>query len=382
MRGANARGFAEGRGMSDFGNVALAHHWLVGMRGGEKVLEQIAQLFPGAPICTLVAEPERLSPALRRHEIRTSWLQRLPGAARHYKKLLPLFPAAVGALRVREPVDLVISSDASVIKGLAVPEHARHICYCHSPPRYLWDLQEDYRQSSEVGGAVGRFVFNRVTPYVREFDRRAAARVTHFIANSSFVRGRLRDYYGVDAEIIHPPVALDAFTKASAPPEDFDLVVSQLVPYKRIDVAVAAYTKLVRKLVVIGEGSERARLEALAGPSVTFLGAQPGGVLQDHFRRGRALIFPGVEDFGITPLEAMASGRPVIAYRAGGVLETVVDGATGLFFDEQTPESLADALARFDAMSFDPAVCRAQAERFGPERFRAEFGAYLERHVR
>ena len=358
------------------------HYWLVGMRGGEKVLEQIAQLFPAAPIYTLVADPERLSSALRRHPIHTSPLQRLPGAARHYKKLLPLFPAAIGALRVREPVDLVLSSDASVIKGLAVPEHARHVCYCHSPPRYLWDLQEDYRQSSEVGGAVGRFVFNRVTPYVREFDRRAAARVTHFIANSGFVRERIRNYYGVDAEIIYPPVALDAFPMSAGPPEDFHLVVSQLVPYKRIDVAVAAFTKIGRRLVVIGEGSERARLEAMAGPAVTFLGAQPGEVLQDHMRRCRAFVFPGVEDFGITPLEAMASGRPVIAYRAGGVRETVLDGTTGLFFDEQTPESLIGALERADAMSFDPAACRAQAGRFGPERFRAEFAAYLERHLR
>ena len=368
--------------MSDFGNVALAHHWLVGMRGGEKVLEQIAQLFPAAPVYTLVADPDRLSPALRRHAIRTSPLQRLPGAARHYKKLLPLFPSAIGALRVREPVDLVISSDASVIKGLSFPGHARHVCYCHSPPRYLWDMQEDYRQSAEVGGTVGRFVFNRVTPYVREFDRRAASRVTHFIANSSFVRERIRNYYGADADIIYPPVALDAFTMASAPPEDFCLVVSQLVPYKRIDVAVAAFTKLGRRLVVIGEGSERSRLEAMAGPSVTFLGSQPGDVLQDHMRRCRAFIFPGVEDFGITPLEAMASGRPVIAYRAGGVLETVLDGTTGLFFDEQTPESLAAALERSEAMSFDPAACREQAERFGPERFRAEFAAFLEKRLR
>ena len=363
--------------MNEFGHVALAHHWLVSMRGGEKVLEQIGELFPAAPIYTLVANPSRLSPALRSHPVHTSWLQRLPGAARHYKKLLPLFPAAVNALRVRAPVDLIVSSDASVIKGLAYPPGTPHVCYCHSPPRYLWDLQEDYRQSSEVGGAVGRLVFNRVTPWVREFDRRAAGRVTHFIANSEFVRRRIRDYYGRDSEIIYPPVALDAFAMTSAAPEDFHLVVSALTPYKRIDVAVAAFTRLGRPLVVIGEGSERGKLEAMAGPTVTFLGPQPAGVLADHFRRCRALVFPGVEDFGITPLEAMASGRPVIAYRTGGVLETVVDGATGLFFDEQTPESLLGALERFDAMSFDPAVCRARAEDFAPERFRANLLAFL-----
>jgi glycosyltransferase involved in cell wall biosynthesis len=363
--------------MSEFGKVALAHHWMVSMRGGEKVLEEIGTLFPGAPIHTLVADPSRLSPALRSHPIHTSKLQLLPGAARRYKKLLPLFPAAVGALRVRGPVDLVVSSDASVIKGLSFPSGTPQVCYCHSPPRYLWDLQEDYRQSSEVGGAVGRMVFNRITPYVREFDRRAADRVTHFIANSEFVRRRIRDYYGRESEIIYPPVALDVFPMTASAPEDFHLVVCALTPYKRIDVAVAAFTQLGRRLVVIGEGSERAKLEAMAGPTVTFLGAQPGEVLADHFRRCRALVFPGVEDFGITPLEAMASGRPVIAYRAGGVLETVVDGSTGLFFDEQTPESLSGAIERFDAMRFDPAVCRARAEDFAPEQFQARFLAFL-----
>jgi len=360
-------------------NVALAHHWLVSMRGGEKVLEQIGQVFPTAPVYSLVADPARLSPALRAHPIHTSPLQSLPGGARHYKKLLPLFPAAVRALRVMDPVDLIVSSDASVIKGLAYPEGTRHVCYCHSPPRYLWDLQEDYRQSAEVGGSIGRLVFNRVAPYVRDFDRRAARHVTHFIANSEFVRQRIRTCYGRESEIIYPPVALDAFRVATEPPEDFGLCVSQLTPYKRIDVAVAAFTASGRRLVVIGEGSERAKLEKMAGPTITFLGPQPGEVLQDHFRRCRALIFPGVEDFGITPLEAMASGRPVIAYRAGGVTETVLDGATGLFFGEQTPESLLDALERFDAASFDPAACRARAETFSPARFRDEFTSFLQR---
>lgn len=353
--------------------VALAHHWLVGMRGGEKVLEQICAVLPGATIYTLVAQPEKLSAALRSHPIHTSWLQRLPGGTRHYRKLLPLFPAAVSSLKVEGPVDVVVSSDASVIKGLSIPEGMPHICYCHSPPRYLWDLQEDYAGSAETGGALGQALFRRVVPYVREFDRQAAARVTHFIANSEFVRQRIRDFYGREAEVIHPPVELNEYTPSGLPPEDFHLVVSQLVPYKRIDLAIMAFNRLRRKLVVIGEGSERARLEKMAGPTITFLGAQPTPILRDHYQRCRALVFPGVEDFGITPLEAQACGRPVIAYRAGGALETVREHVTGLFFDAPMGESLAEAVEQLDRMELDPAECRRGAERFSPENFRIKF---------
>jgi len=360
--------------------VALAHHWLVGMRGGEKVLEQIGALFPDSPLYTLVARPGKLSPELLEHPIVTSWLQRIPGAPRHYKKLLPLFPAAVGALRVKEPADLVVSSDASVIKGLVAPPGAVHVCYCHSPPRYLWDLQESYMQSAEAGGAAGRLLFRSVIPYVREFDRAAAQRVTHFIANSAFVRERIRNYYDRDSHVIHPPVSLTDFTMSKEAPDDFYLVVSQLVPYKRVDVAVAACSRLGRPLVVIGEGSEQMRLQRVAGPSIRFLGSQPLSVLRDHYRRCRALLFPGIEDFGITPLEAQASGRPVIAFGKGGALETVDGKRTGVFFSEQSAESLIAAIEMFEAneTGFDPVACRANAERFGPERFQRDLKAYLE----
>jgi len=361
--------------------AALAHHWLMSMRGGEKVLEQIGQILPGAPIYTLVANPEKLSPLLREHSIHTSWLQRLPGVVRHYKKLLPLFPGAVRSLKITGPVDFVVSSDASVIKGLTIPPGVPHICYCHSPPRYLWDRQKDYVGSTEMGGVVGRAIFNRVVPYVREFDRQAAASITHFIANSEFVRQRIRDSYGRESEVIYPPVALDEFAVAQEKPEDFHLVVSQLVPYKRIDIAVEAFNQLRRRLIIIGDGSERARLEKMAGPTVTFLGSQPQSVLRDHYQRCRALVFPGVEDFGITPLEAQASGRPVVAYRMGGALETIRENITGLFFDAQTPESLAEAIQRLDGMTIDRAECRRNAERFAPEQFRANFAAFLARSL-
>jgi glycosyltransferase involved in cell wall biosynthesis len=359
--------------------VALAHHWLTGMRGGEKVLEEICLLFPEAPIYTLVAQPDRLSARLRGHVLHTSWLQRIPGAARHYRRLLPLFPAAISALRVRAPVDLVLSSDASVIKGLGYPPGTPHICYCHSPPRYLWDLQDDYAQSAEAGGVVGRALFRATVPRVREFERQAAARVTHFIANSAFVRDRIRHCYGREAEVIHPPVALEEFTAAPGPPDVFYLIVSQLTPYKRVDIAVDAFNRLGRRLVIIGEGSERRRLEARAGKNIVLMGAQPFSVLKDHYRRCRALVFPGIEDFGIVPLEAQASGRPVIAYGKGGVLESVLDGVTGLFFPGQTPEDLVAAVEKFEADMdrFDPGACRRQAERFSPDKFQGELRTFL-----
>jgi glycosyltransferase involved in cell wall biosynthesis len=359
--------------------IALAHHWLVGMRGGEKVLEQICRVLPRTPIYTLVAQPAKLSPLLREHPIHTSWLQQVPGGSKQYKKLLPLFPRAISSLRVKSPVDLIVSSDASVIKGLSYPPGTTHICYCHSPPRYLWDLQKDYTKSSEVGGPLGRALFNRVVPYVREFDRQAAQRVTHFIANSNFVRDRILDCYGRQSDVIHPPVYLDEFEISSRGPDDFYLVVSQLVPYKRIDLAISAFVRLNKKLVIIGEGSERRRFEKMAGPNITFLGSQPQSVLRDHYRRCQALIFPGIEDFGITPLEAQASGRPVLAYRAGGALETIQENTTGLFFNEQTAESLIAAVETFETMKkeFNPTDCRKNADRFGADRFRANFTDYL-----
>lgn len=361
--------------------IALAHHWLVGMRGGEKVLEQICHILPQAPIHTLVAQPSRLSPILRDHVIHTSWLQRIPGGPRHYKKLLPLFPRVISSLRVKGPVDLVVSSDASVIKGLSCPPGVPHICYCHSPPRYLWDLQQDYTMSSETGGPLGSALFNAVVPYVREFDRQAAGRVTHFIANSKFVRDRILACYGRKSEVIHPPVYLDEFEISSSLPDDFYLVVSQLVPYKRIDLAIAGFNKLRKKLVIIGEGSERGRLERMAGPTITFLGSQPQQVLRDHYRRCQAFVFPGIEDFGITPLEAQASGRPVLAYRAGGAMETIQENMTGLFFNEQTVEGLIEVVEKFETLkkTFHPSDCRRNADKFGADRFRANLSAYFAR---
>jgi glycosyltransferase involved in cell wall biosynthesis len=355
--------------------IALAHHWLVQMRGGEKVLEQFSALFPSAPIYTLVAKKEKLSARLQRHELVTSPLGRLPKAERHYKKMLPLFPAALRRLRVPGRPELLLTSDASVVKGLSYDPSVPQVCYCHSPPRYLWDMQETYLNHTSGLNLAGRLAFKAAAPSVRKFDYQAARRVDHFIANSHFVADRIRKCYDKPAAVIHPPVELDEF-RHDQEREDYYLIVSELVPYKRVDLAVAAFNLLGKKLVVIGTGSELEGLRVGARSNIAFL---PSFVLKYHYEHCRAFILPGIEDFGITPLEAQAAGAPVIAYGEGGALETVIDGKTGRFFEQQTPEALAETIMSFETERhlFSPGTARRQAERFSPARFRQEMKSYL-----
>jgi glycosyltransferase involved in cell wall biosynthesis len=362
--------------MSPSPRVALAHHWLVGMRGGEKVLEQLCLLFPGAPIYTLVSNRGNLSELIRSHPIHESLLQRLPQGPRRYKSLLPLFPLAIANLRVDPEAEFLFSTDASVIKGLSYGEKVPHVCYCHSPPRYLWELQDTYLRQTGGLGALGRAVFRAVTPYVRSFDRKAAGRVTHFIANSRFVQQRIQSAYGRESAVIYPPVDVEAFNPGR-PAEDFYLIVTELVAYKRVDLAIDAFNRLGKRLVVLGDGPEGAALRARAKPNIEFLGRQPFGTLRDRFERCRAFIYPQIEDFGITAVEAQAAGRPVLALRKGGALETVIDGKTGMFFDEQTPESLAACVEAFEGQALSAADCRENAERFRPEAFRDAVGGFL-----
>lgn len=347
--------------------VALVHYWLVGMRGGEKVLEAFCDLFPDADIFTLVADPERLSPKIRRHRITTSFLQKI-GGRRHYQKMLPLMPHALELLDLTA-YDLVISSEAGPAKGVITRPDALHICYCHSPMRYVWDLYPQYMAES---GLLARAVLFMAAPGLRQWDVTTSHRVDHFIANSGYVAKRINKFYRRDAEVIHPPVEVSRF-KISDGPKDFYLCAGQITPYKKIELAVAACTRLNLPLVVIGDGAS-ARLKQSAGPTVRFLGAVSDAEMERCFSNCRALIYPGVEDFGIVPLEVMASGRPVIAFARGGALETVLDGKTGIFFHEQTVDALCAALTRFEADSsmFEPAVLRAHATSFEPERFRAE----------
>lgn len=349
--------------------VALVHHWLVKMRGAERVLEQFCRLFPRADIYTLVADPARLSPLLRERTIHTSFVQGLPRATRWYRNYLPFMPCAFEGLDLRGH-DLVLTSDASLAKCVIAPADAVHVCYCHSPPRYLWNMFARYLRD-ECGNPLKRLVFRAVAHRLRMADFCAAGRVDTFIANSRTVQRRISRYYAREAEVIHPPVELDRF----GPGEqrgDYYLVVSQLNAYKQVDLAVRAFNRLGRRLVVAGDGPERRRLERLAANNVEFRGFVDGNALPELYAGCKALIFPGEEDFGITPLEAHACGRPVIALRAGGVTETVLDGETGLFFDEPAPDALAAAVERFESVvdSFDAGRIRSRAEYFSPEGFR------------
>ncbi|MFY0651223.1 MAG: glycosyltransferase [Cyclobacteriaceae bacterium] len=355
---------------SSIEKIALAHHWLVSQRGGENVFAEFCRIFPKAPIYTLLKAKNMnaLDPAIAKRNIHTSFLGRLPLGHKIYKLLLPLYPSFVGSIDVKDKFDILLSSDASVLKGMRKAKNVKQICYCHSPPRYIWDLSEEYINSFNWLKAS---LFKACIPYLRRFDLLAAKNVDYFIANSTYVQKRIKETYDRESVVIYPPVDLKDFTRSNES-DDYFLIVSALVPYKRIDLAVDAFSKADRKLVIIGDGSELQKLKKRAPDNVKFLGRQPKSVLVDHYKKCKAFVFPGVEDFGITPLEAQACGKPVIAYAEGGALETVIDNKTGIFFENQTVESLVDALRKFDETNFDPIHCRRNAERFGTERFRAE----------
>lgn len=326
--------------------IALAHHWLMSMRGGEKLLATLAEMFPDAPIYALLANRDQLGASLATRDLRLSPLQRLNWIPNLQRKALPFMARAARALDATD-YDVVICSDAAIIKAIRTRSDALKICYCHTPMRYVWDLYGDYYQQS---GPIGRLGLRLFAERLREADRQAADSVDVFVANSKCVAERIRRNYGRSSVVIPPPVDVE-FPPPVETPDDYYLVVSELVHYKRVDLAVDACTKLNRRLVVIGTGPLMGELRRRAGSCIKMLGWQNDSVARDHFRRCRAFLFCGEEDFGLTPVEAMAAGRPVIAYRAGGATETVVEGGTGLFFDAQTPQHLVDAILRFESVT-------------------------------
>jgi glycosyltransferase involved in cell wall biosynthesis len=354
-------------------DILLAHHWLVARRGGERVFSLLASLFPGAPIATLVSDPHKIPDDLHGRPIFHSPLQSIPFVRKRFRALVPLHPWAVRRITIPFIPQFVLSSDAAFIKSLPLPPDTPHVCYCHTPPRYIWGLEDTY-----LGKGLRRRLAGPFLPPLRRADREAAGRVTAFIANSQHVRARIRACYDRDAEVVHPPVATEAFV-APQTRDDFYAVVSQLVPYKRIEWAAAACSQLGRRLVVIGEGPGLHRLRTLY-PQVEWLGWQPDAVVRDHLARARALLFPGEEDFGIVPLEAMAAGTPVIAWARGGVLETVIDGVTGHLYADAGPDAVASAIRMFEAgPAPDPEACRRRAAEFSESVFLERIRSILSR---
>jgi glycosyltransferase involved in cell wall biosynthesis len=345
------------------------------MRGGEKVLEALCELWPEADIFTHVVVPNALSERLRRHKIQTSFVAKLPRAAKWYKAYLPLMPLALEQFDLRD-YDLVISSESGPAKGIVAPPHAVHICYCHSPMRYVWNMYHEYRRS---GGRVARISMPLLMHYLRMWDLSSANRVDTFIANSHNVAARIRRYYQRDAHVVYPPVSVDAFGPINdSAPDDFYLMVGELVRYKRPDLAVETFNGSGKRLIVIGGGEMLGELRRNARPNVEILGSQPFETIRGYYRRCRALIFPGEEDFGIVPVEAMAAGRPVIAFGRGGVTETVVDGTTGILFDNQTTTDLSCAIARFEATNFESRTIAAHARAFDTSRFKSQMQALVD----
>lgn len=355
--------------------MAVVYDWLQAWRGGETVLAAVLRLYPHADLFAVVDFlPDALRPRIGGKRARTTFIQRMPGARRYFRWMLPLFPRAIESLDLSR-YDIVISISHAVAKGVRTRKDQLHICYCNTPMRYAWDLRSQYLPEAGLGGGLKGRVAHRMLDRLREWDRRTSDRVTHFIANSGFVRERIARCYGRDAAVIHPPVDTDFYTPASEVPRGgYCLAASHWVPYKRLDVIVKSFARLRdRRLVVAsgGPGLEAARRSA--PPNVEFAGEVTRERLRDLMRGADAFVFAAEEDFGIVPVEAQACGTPVVAFGRGGARETVrsegEDHPTGVFFDEQTPESLAEAVRRFDRARFDPADCRANAEKFEPRAF-------------
>ncbi len=347
--------------------VVLVHDWLTGMRGGEKVLESLCRLFPTADLLTLVHARGTTSPLIEARRIRASAVQYLPKPARFYRHYLPFFPAAIEGFDL-DDVDLVVSTSHCAAKSVVPDGRAIHVCYCHSPMRYAWDQFESYFGQERLG-RMGSALARPVLAWLARWDRDTAHRVTHFVANSRFVAGRIGRYYNREASVLHPPVDTRFFAPGDGPPQPYFLVVSALVPYKRIDVAIRAAARLGVPLTIVGTGPDEARLRALAGPDTTFAGAVDAATLRTLYRRATALVLPAEEDFGIAPVEAMACGRPVVALGRGGATETVVPGTTGFLVDEPSADAFADAMVRVRDTAFDTQALVAHAETFSIDRF-------------
>ncbi len=354
--------------------VAMVHEWLTIPGGSEKVVMAILELLPQAELFTSVYDPEPWPPAITGRPVHASWLRRIPGATRNYTRLLPLMDAAFRSFDL-SGFDLVVSSNHACAKNVITPPGVPHVCYCHTPMRYAWDPA--FLEGEQLG-ALARLLAPPATAWLRRVDRRRAAGPDVFIANSTFVAGRIREAYGRTSHVIHPPVEVARLLEVERDPDDAYLVFGRLVPYKRVDLAIQACERLGRRLIVAGEGRDLERLRRLAGPRTEFVGHVPDDEVPALFARSRALLFPGVEDFGIVPVEAQAAGLPVIAHGVGGARDSILDGTTGVLYDAATGEGLSEAIERFESLTFATSELRANARRFAPDRFASELAELLE----
>lgn len=359
--------------------IALVHDWLPFMGGAERVLSDFVEAYPGAPIYTLLCNYSKIEEPIKSANIITSNLQKDGKEIANHRKLFPFMPTAIEKFNLND-YDIVLSSSSSVAKAVITNPATLHICYCHSPMRYAWEFSYEYAEKMAGKGKIKNKILDYFLTFIRLWDYSSAARVDYFIANSENVAKRIWKHYRREAVVIHPPVRCNLFN-ISDEDGDFFLCVSRLQEYKRIDLAVKACTKLGLKLKVIGDGPDRKKLQSLAGPTVEFLGRASDETMKECYAKCKAYLFPGEEDFGITPLEAMASGRPVIAYGKGGALETVIEGKTGVFFHEQTVDSLIDAIERFEEHNFDKNELRKHAEKFDDEIFKEKIKTFINEKV-
>jgi glycosyltransferase involved in cell wall biosynthesis len=353
--------------------TAVVHDYFTQLGGAEKVTEEIVRMLPDCDLYSTVALPSQMPPSLAGRRVHTSWMQRLPEMKKLYRIYFPLYPFAVESLDLSD-YDLVISSSSGYAKGVRTRPDALHVCYCHTPMRWVWSF--DHYSAREGMGPLKRWILSRMIGALRKWDMRAAQQPDYYIANSQTVAERIKRVYGREAHVIHPPIDLHRF-RPVAEQEDYYLILARLVSYKRIDLAVEACTRMGRRLMVIGNGPDRGRLESLAGPSVKFLGRLSDAEVEHYASRCRALIFPGEEDFGMAPLEIAAAGRPTIAFRSGGAVETIIEGETGVFFDHQTPLDLMKAIEAFEAREWNPELLRRHAQNFGVDVFQNSLRQFL-----
>jgi glycosyltransferase involved in cell wall biosynthesis len=357
--------------------LAIVHDYLNQYGGAERVLEVLHELFPDAPIYTSIYDAPTMPPAYRQWEIHTSFMQRLPGVMRHHQSFLPFYPLAFEGFDLSQ-YDVVLSNSSAWCKGVLTPPTTLHLCYCLTPMRWVWNYRE-YVQRERFGRPV-RMVLPMMMNWLRTWDRVSADGVDQYATISRAVAARVGKYYRRESTVIYPPVETSSFT-VSEEHDDYFLVVSRLIPYKRIDLVVEAFNKLGLPLVIVGDGRDRAALQSRAKPNIHFTGKLPDAEVRRYYSRCRAFLFPGEEDFGITPVEAQACGRPVIAYAGGGALDTVIDGVTGRLFRPQTAEALAEVVASFDDADYDPAAIRRHAEQFDTACFKRDLLKWIEAHV-